>query len=62
MTATVVVKAAAGGTPPATDTVAGSPAPRGSAPPIEGLIAAAALAVTWLIGFRAMRRRVTVER
>jgi plastocyanin len=61
MTATLVVKAAAGGTPPATDTIV-PPTRVVSVPPIDGLIAAAALAVAWLIGFRAIRRRVPAER
>jgi plastocyanin len=62
MTATLVVKAAAGGTPPATDTVVAPSTAVRSATPIDGLIAPAALAVAWLIGFRAIRRRVAAER
>lgn len=58
MTATIVVKAATGGTPPATDTVVPARPPTA----IEGFVGAAALAVAWLLGFRAIRRRVTVER
>jgi plastocyanin len=58
MTATIVVKAATGGTPPATDTMVPARPPTA----IEGFVGAAALAVAWLVGFRAIRRRVTVER
>jgi len=59
MTATLVVKAAAGGTPPATDTVVPARPPTA----IEGSLGAAALvALAWLIGFRAIRRRVAVAR
>jgi plastocyanin len=58
MTATLVVKAATGGTPPATDTVV---AARPSTA-IEGFVGAAALAVVWLLGFRTIRRRLAVAR
>jgi plastocyanin len=61
MTATVVVKAAAGGTPPATDTII-PPTPVASASPIDGLAAAAALAFAWLFGFRLIRRRLAGAR
>ena len=62
MTATIVVKEAAGGTPPATDTVVASSAAAVSAPPIDGLAAAAALALAWLFGFRMIRRRLAGAR
>jgi len=58
MTATLIVKAATGGTPPATDTVAPTRPPT----TIEGFVGAAALAVVWLLGFRTIRRRLAVAR
>jgi plastocyanin len=58
MTGSIVVEAAAGGAPPATDTVVPARPPTA----IDGFVGAAALAVVWLLGFRAIRRRMAVAR
>jgi plastocyanin len=58
MTATIVVKAATGGTPPATDTAV----PARPATAMDGVLAAAVVGLAWLSGFRLLRRRLAVAR